>query len=229
MTRPNRNTHVSIDSIHRCGQHLLFELQPIVNAVNTEVLGFEFLFRGQHPDCWLDVDAALLSYLARPRNLPRVFVNLSNQGLMEHTVGQFMTASRANNVIFEISESVNEYAQRDLIAEKVNALIASGVSVALDDFGAGRDSLERLYSLDQPTAVKIDRAFLLTCMRREDAGSTLRHMIEQWRANGILSIAEGVETAAVLEFARSVGADLVQGWHIDGLMAQAEPVQRYAR
>lgn len=229
MTRPNRNTHISIESIQRCGQHLLFELQPIVNAVTTEVLGYEFLFRGVHPENWLDVDAALLSYLARPRNLPRIFVNLSNQGLMEHTVAQFMTASRANDVIFEISESVNEYAQREVIAQKVNALIASGVSVALDDFGAGRDSLERLYSLAQPAAVKIDRAFLMTCMGREDASSTLRHLIDQWRSNGILSIAEGVENAAVLEFARSIGADLAQGWYVDRLMADAEPVQRYAR
>lgn len=229
MTRQNRNTHISIDSIQRCGQHLLFELQPIVNAVTTEVLGYEFLFRGAHPENWLDIDAALLSYLSRPRSLPRIFVNLSNQGLLEHTVAQFVTASRANDVIFEISESVNEYAKREVIAQKVNALIASGVSVALDDFGAGRDSLERLYSLAPPTAVKIDRAFLLTCMGREDASSTLRHMIEQWRSNGILSIAEGVETAAVLQFARSIGADLVQGWHIDALTAAAEPVHRYAR
>lgn len=229
MNLPTSNTHISIDSTQRFGQHLLFELQPIVNAVTTEVLGYEFLFRGAHPENWLDIDAALLSYLSRPRSVPRIFINLSNPGLMEHTVAQFMTVSRANNVIFEISESVNEYAEREAIAQKVNAMIASGVSVALDDFGAGRDSLERLYSLAQPTAVKIDRAFLLTCMRREDAESTLRHMIEQWRSNGILSIAEGVETAEVLAFARSIGADLAQGWFVDRLMAAAEPVQRYAR
>ncbi len=52
-----------------------------------------------------------------------------------------------NIVVFELSESISGYAQRERIAEKVNALIDRRVRVAIDDFGVGRDSLECLYAI----------------------------------------------------------------------------------
>jgi hypothetical protein len=107
---------------------------------------------------------------------------------------------------------VNEYGQRERIAEKVNAFIDQGVRVAIDDFGAGRDSLERLYELGPTTAVKVDRIFLQTCARRSDAASTLQHLIQQWRGAGVMSIAEGVESDALYEFARVVDSI----WSRDG-------------
>jgi EAL domain-containing protein (putative c-di-GMP-specific phosphodiesterase class I) len=161
---------------------------------------------------------ALVRYLQATRAHPLLFNNLSNQGMLDAAIEDLVRAAQRNNLIFELSESVNEYGQRERIAEKVNALIDQGVPVAIDDFGAGRDSLERLYELGPTTAVKIDRVFLQTCARRSDAASTLQHLIHQWRGAGVMSIAEGVESDALYEFARLVGFDMVQGWHVDSLV-----------
>lgn len=62
-----------------------------------------------------------------------------------------------NDVTFELSEAVSGYPNRNAIAEKVNRLIDIGARVALDDVGAGRDGLERLYTIRSATVVKIDR------------------------------------------------------------------------
>lgn len=199
---------------------LRFEAQPIMSLQGDDVIGHELLYRGAHPGSWSDVDAALIAYLQAPRAHALLFINLSNQGLLNASIDELVRASTSNSVIFELSESVLEYAQRAHIAAKVNELIGQGVRVAIDDFGAGRDSLERLYELGPTTAVKIDRMFLQTCARRSDAASTLQHLLQQWRGAGVMSIAEGVETAALYEFAREVGCDMVQGWHIDALCGQ---------
>lgn len=197
---------------------LRFEAQPILALRADEILGYELLYRGAHPCEWSQIDAALVRYLQVARSHPLLFINLSNQGLLDAAFDDLVQAADKNMVVFELSESVTEYAQRACIAEKVNALIERGVSVAIDDFGAGRDSLERLYELAPTAAVKIDRLFLQTCARRDDAASTLQHLVRQWRSAGIISIAEGVENASLFEFARFVGCDSVQGWHVDALL-----------
>lgn len=199
---------------------LRFEAQPIMSMRRDEVIGHELLYRGTHPSSWSDVDAALIAHFQMPRAHALLFINLSNQGLLNARVDDLVQASTCNSIVFELSESVLEYAQRAHIAAKVNELIERGVRVAIDDFGAGRDSLERLYELGPTTAVKIDRMFLQTCARRSDAASTLQHLLQQWRGAGVMSIAEGVETAALYEFAREVGCDMVQGYHVDALCGQ---------
>lgn len=102
-------------------------------------------------------------------------------------------------------------------------MIGVGARVALDDFGAGRDGLERLYAIRNVVAVKIDREFLLTCMQRQDACRMLTMLIAQWRSEGIRSVAEGVETESMFEFARKMNVDLVQGWFVDGLVKTKKP------
>jgi len=219
MTRTlNGNRYYFVPSATDASKALRFEAQPILALGADKVVGYELLYRSANPCVWSEVDAALVRYLQVARSHPQLFINLSNQGLLDATVEDLVQAAALNTVVFELSESVAEYAQRDRIAEKVNTLIERGVRVAIDDFGAGRDSLERLYELAPTAAVKIDRLFLQTCARRDDAASTLQHLIKQWRSAGIMSIAEGVENATLYEFARSVGCDSVQGWHIDSIL-----------
>ena len=224
MTRKlSGNPHYFVPSLTEASILLHFEAQPIMSLRGGDVVGYELLYRGVHPCVWSVVDAALVRYLQVARSHPLLFVNLSNQGLLDAAIENLVQAAACNTVIFELSESVIEYSQRERIAEKVNALIERGVRVAIDDFGAGRDSLERLYKLGRITAVKIDRIFLQTCARRSDAASTLQHLIKQWRVAGVMSIAEGVENATLYEFARAVGCDMIQGWHVDAILAQCQP------
>ncbi|KFC72668.1 EAL domain-containing protein [Massilia sp. LC238] len=193
-----------------------FEMQPIVQVADGRVKAFELLYRGTRPADWAMVDASVISFLSTARpELPPMFVNLSNEVLIATPEISFAQVLSANNVTFELSEAVSGYMDRAEIAAKVNQLLDIGTRFALDDFGAGRDGLERLYSIRDVAAVKIDREFLLTCMDRADARRMLCMLVGQWRREGIKSIAEGVETKAMFEFARALMVDQVQGWYVD--------------
>lgn len=203
-------------------QTMPFEMQPIVQLSDGLVKACELLYRGERPADWAKVDSAVISFLSMPQpRLPPVFVNLSNDILMSHTASDIAQAATVNDVTFELSEAVSGYCDRAAIAEKVNQLIDVGVRVALDDFGTGRDGLERLYSIRRVSAVKIDREFLLTCMHRPDAHRILCMLVAQWRRDGIKSIAEGVETAAMFAYAETLKVDMGQGWFIDSLVGMS--------
>lgn len=201
------------------GTTIPFEMQPIVQIADGRVKAFELLYRGVRPPEWAKVDAATINFLSTPRTgLPPLFINLSNDVLMAHNACDLSQVVSANDVTFELSESVSGYCERAAIADKVNQLIDVGARVALDDFGAGRDGLERLYSIRDVAAVKLDREFLLTCMKRPDARRMLHMLVAQWRREGIKSIAEGVENEAMFAFAQAADVDLVQGWFVDTLV-----------
>jgi EAL domain-containing protein (putative c-di-GMP-specific phosphodiesterase class I) len=211
--------HLDIPSGAEDGTTIPFEMQPIVQIADGRVKACELLYRGARPADWAKVDAAVISFLSTPQTgLPPVFINLSNDILMAHKVSDFAHVVSANDVTFELSEAVSGYRERAAIADRVNQLIDVGARVALDDFGAGRDGLDRLYSIRDVAAVKLDREFLLTCMKRPDARRMLHMLIAQWRREGIKSIAEGVETEAMFAFAQAADVDLVQGWFVDSLV-----------
>lgn len=201
------------------GGAIPFEMQPIMRLADGRVTAYELLYRGARPVDWTAVDAAVIRFLGEHRaGLSPLYVNLSNDVLMAHGIESFAQAAAANDITFELSESVSGHSERAAIAEKVNLLIGAGARVAVDDFGAGRDGLERLYAIRQVAAVKIDREFLLTCMIRQDARHVLSMLVAHWRREGMRSIAEGVETEAMFAFAQQVDVDEVQGWYVDSLI-----------
>lgn len=85
-----------------------------------------------------------------------------------------------------------------------------GVRIAMDDFGTGFSSLA--YPMRFPfDLLKIDRAFMLKLMARDDARALVRTIVEMARALGMGTIAEGVEDGAQLEVLRHAGCEAVQG------------------
>lgn len=217
--RPPIFRHLNVPFGAKDGGSIPFEMQPIVQIDDGRVKACELLYRGERPVNWALVDSAVLNFLRAPRpGLPPIYVNLSNDILMSRNANDFAEAAMANDVTFELSEAVSGYRDRATIAQKVNQIVGAGARVALDDFGAGRDGLERLYAIGNVATVKIDREFMLTCMRRSDARRMLCMLIDQWRQEGIKSIAEGVENEAMFAFAQAANVDLVQGWFVDSLV-----------
>ena len=198
-----------------------FELQAIANAVDLSVYGYEFLYRGAvRPETsadWARVDRGVIRYLSEIAvgvEQP-CFVNLSHESLLALPECAFTAATTLNDLRFEMSEAVAEGELFDQVCAKVNRLAANGVHFAIDDFGAGLDGSRRLYALDRVEVIKVDRDLLISAATRPQAARMLAASVASWRAARIKTVAEGVETAELLDFARRIGFDLVQGWHVD--------------
>lgn len=95
---------------------------------------------------------------------------------------------------------------------------ATGHAIAIDDFGTGYSSLQYLHGLPVD-ALKIDKSFVDTIGRDSANRSVIDHIIAMARELGLMTIAEGVETADQAEYQRGNGVTCAQGW----LYAKAMP------
>jgi EAL domain-containing protein (putative c-di-GMP-specific phosphodiesterase class I) len=102
---------------------------------------------------------------------------------------------------------------------------ASGISVALDDFGVGYSSMARLVRLPVDV-LKIDRTFVMPMATDERSAVVVRAAIEIAHSLGLKAVAEGVETEEVWRRLRLLGCDWAQGFLI-GRPAPAAKTERY--
>ncbi len=93
-----------------------------------------------------------------------------------------------------------------------------GISVAVDDFGTGYSSLSTLRDLTLDR-IKIDRSFVTGLASDQGDLTIARSVIELAHNLSMATVAEGVETAEVLDILRALGCDEVQGF----LMGRPQP------
>ncbi|WP_085314375.1 EAL domain-containing response regulator [Derxia lacustris] len=86
-----------------------------------------------------------------------------------------------------------------------------GFGLAIDDFGAGYSSFQRLSTIPF-SELKVDRAFIHGAAHDERTRLIAKVCGEIGRTFGLRTVAEGVETHADLDTIRELGFDYVQGW-----------------
>src|SRR5208283_4921047 len=96
--------------------------------------------------------------------------------------------------------------------DMVNQLRALGVRIAIDDFGTGYSSLEYLL-VYRVSRIKIAQQFVSGLPGNPGSAAIVRATIGLAREFGIEIIAEGVETAAQLEFLVGAGCRCIQGFY----------------
>lgn len=114
-------------------------------------------------------------------------------------------------LIVELTESAFIMEGKTLI-EVVNELHAKGFPVAIDDFGSGFSSLNMLKDIDIDE-LKIDMKFLEGFERGGKVGTVVTTVIRMAKWLGIPAVAEGVETREQIEFLRTLGCDMIQGYY----------------
>jgi EAL domain-containing protein (putative c-di-GMP-specific phosphodiesterase class I) len=112
-------------------------------------------------------------------------------------------------LIIEVTE---DQLVRDIaLANEVTAqLRGSGISIAIDDFGAGYSSFSSLRNL--PFAeLKVDRSFVRDCATDATNAAICQTAIDLAHRFGSAAVAEGIESQADLQALMVMGCDFGQG------------------
>ncbi len=145
-----------------------------------------------------------------------VTVNVSHRQLhhplFPQTVGQALAASGLGpaSLVLEITESLLPD-DSDEIIERLHALKAMGVRVAVDDFGTGYSALSRLqvYPVD---ILKIDRSFIDGIDQDPSKGQLVRGILDLGSSLRMSVVAEGIEELGQAEELRGMDSALGQGF-----------------
>lgn len=125
---------------------------------------------------------------------------------------------------FEITESaiMNNPEQT---AEILRGMKERRLALSIDDFGTGYSSLAylRLFPVD---ILKIDQSFVRDIGTASGDTRIVKAIIALAHSLDLTVVAEGVETAAQLEFLRKQRCDLVQGYYYSRPLPAAEMVEK---
>lgn len=141
------------------------------------------------------------------------------------------TGFPASRLELEVTESAL-VGDLDLARALLGQLKSLGVRLALDDFGTGYSSLRHLQTLPFDK-IKIDRSFIGAMSDDKESGKIVSAVIGLSHSLGLLTVAEGVETAETAALLRELGCDIGQGWLfgrpspanvIDAVLRPAAPI-----
>jgi EAL domain-containing protein (putative c-di-GMP-specific phosphodiesterase class I) len=113
-------------------------------------------------------------------------------------------------LVLEITETVLMH-DRDAAAATLWELKGLGVRIAIDDFGTGYSSLAylRRFPIDM---LKVAREFVDGLGRDAHDDVITRAIVELANTLGLVTIAEGIETAQQSEHCSALGCDIAQGY-----------------
>jgi EAL domain-containing protein (putative c-di-GMP-specific phosphodiesterase class I) len=211
---------------------LTLALQPIIRPGDSAVVGYEALLRSRHPG--FDTPLALVGAAESQGMLGQLADRVAESAARILTVmhpdltlfinahpGELADAEAvrrrfgrlgqwANRIVIEITERA-DVLQIMNWRHAVEFLTGAGFRIAVDDLGAGYNSLSVLAEL-HPAFAKVDMTIVRNIdrdMRKQRLVELLAHVA---RATQAQLIVEGVETQAEAAVLTRLGADYLQGF-----------------
>ncbi len=237
------------------GKQLTVEYQPIVDAARGTVVAIEALVRGTHPAYGviepsllvheakrldlLDLlteqvlDQAFADYPLIVRAVPTVedvHVNVDLEQLSRNQNQERLQRLCAEHpdvkLTVEMTENSLNLVGEDILA-KLGELRASGIKLALDDFGQGYSTI--LSIVDFPfDALKIDRSLIATITSSPKSNHVIRAMARLCRSLRVSMIIEGVERIDERDALLRLGARQMQGFLFSPSLTVDDFCARYA-
>lgn len=219
--------------------HMVY--QPQIDAFSGRMVGSEALLRWRHPQLGNVSPAEFIPLAERNglivsigtwvlRQVMRQIRVWRDAGLPEMTVAVNLSAVQfaqpdlieviqriANEegvepslVELELTEAV-ALKNPEAAAKSIKALQEAGFKVSIDDFGTGYSSMTYLkkFAVDK---LKIDQSFVRGVESSTNDQAIVRATVQMAHGLGMITIAEGVETQAEMDFLRSCGCDEMQGY-----------------
>ena len=207
--------------------------QPVVDAKSNKVLHHEWLVRFDSPrgidqvlrpaelnGAISDLDLSMLNQAidklnGNPNRKP-IAINLSGASISEPAFERSLLAAlttlttKPDRLIFELTET---WQLRDLkpAARFLSILRERGHSLCLDDVGAGAASLRYLRALPADW-LKIDGGFVAGAAKSNQERAVLKAFTSLREDLDVKIIAEGLESEPLLNFARKMDFDALQGY-----------------
>jgi len=220
-------------------RRLVTHFQPIVRTNQpSEIFAYECLVRGTHADgslippvelfsaaratgglllldhaaCLTAIDAA-----ARHKLQTTIFVNFNPSSIYDPDsclkgVVEYVCRSgiRPEQFVFEVVES-EDVRDADRLLEILDGYRRAGFRVALDDVGAGYNSLNLLTKL-QPDFIKVDMELIRNVHVDPYKDQVVSMLLELSRGLGVSTVVEGIENDGEWRWSIEHGADYAQGF-----------------
>lgn len=116
-----------------------------------------------------------------------------------------------SSIYLEITESAY-MDDADQLARIVDECRSRGFRIEIDDFGSGYSSLNTLATLSFDV-LKLDMQFVRTMDKNEKTKKMIDIVADIARFLGVILVAEGVETKEQMEYLKSRGYALIQGYY----------------
>ena len=218
-------------------RELALHYQPQIDAKSGQIIGFEALLRWFHPRLGTVSPSEFIPIAEESGQLVEIGEWVLRQACREAagwpepctvsvniSPGQLTRPDFASILQDALSRSGLPGRRLDLEVteagfkrDKARAIAALqqcrgfGVSVSMDDFGAGQSSLSMLLEC-RFDRLKIDGRFIRQASEDESSSGIVRAILALAAANDIAVVAEGVETEAQRDFLIAEGCALLQGY-----------------
>ncbi len=213
---------------------LMAARQPVVETRSGAISHYEVLARFNGEDSpvsliaaaeksgqiahldYIMVSAAAAQLEANPDPDYRLAVNISGESLQRLEVIRELCAAisgrtfHRSRLIVEVTESAHIH-DIETAARAVQTLRASGISVSLDDFGAGSASFGYLRALDVD-GLKFDGSFLQDSDTNLRGLALMRNVARMCAELGITSVGERIETESDRRLLLEAGVKYAQGY-----------------
>jgi len=139
------------------------------------------------------------------------YLDINNTELCNTLMRKVKQMGKGSRLTVEIVES-EQIEDLEQVNEFIFALKKRGVLIAIDDFGSGFSNFDNIVNLDIDY-VKLDGS-LVSKIHDKKYRIILENMVNICHDLGIKTIAEYISDESIMELAKSIGVDYLQGHHL---------------
>ncbi len=233
-----RSVEVEFSTALREGQFQVY-LQPLINIVNSQVMGAETVARWHHPKDGVRMPERFLSVLEEsgfiidmdfyvfeqackirkswndtPLTNMKAEVAMAAHHLYHNNfVGQLVEIAKKYDVspaAFTIEITENNREDKKIFGQALQGLKDAGFTVALRRFGSGISSLSTIREFDFDV-IKMDEEFLVSDDQKDKRNIIVKNILSMARGLRVMMVVQGISNREQEQALISYGCDVAQG------------------